>query len=365
MALGAPHLARLAGLRRRVSDLVEVRGERLGDRVRGEVDPEALDVEPRRGPPRHQRLGVVELLALDHQALPEAPQVSVGGLGALLRGGLHGLAGRIGGDDRAPGPEPRVDRHPASRRRRPANGPSDPRSSPRRSRSGPPRRDNRGHTLGPALPSPRRSGADRRTPTSAAAASARCPRTTSRPDRCSSEPLRAWRMHGWRPVEPRAWGECRKYSRMADEATTGLAGQPDRDGSVRSLPARVEARQRRDVDGVPGPRRDPRAVGRGQGHAPRDLRPARPDRALPARGPRGRAALAPQRRRRDRRRRGRRLSVHRPRVRRGRDPEAADRPAGPPAGRRGRRLRDRDRARARRRARPPAWSTATSSRRTS
>ena len=38
---------------------------------------------------------------------------------------------------------------------------------------------------------------------------------------------------------------------------------------------------------------------------------------------------------------------------------------GPPAGRRGGRLRDRDRARARRRPRPAASSTATSSRRTS
>ena len=53
----------------------------------------------------------------------------------------------------------------------------------------------------------------------------------------------------------------------------------------------------------------------------------------------------------DRRRRGRRPPLHRLRVRRGRDAQAADRPPRAPAARRGRRLRDRDRPRARRRAR--------------
>ena len=88
----------------------------------------------------------------------------------------------------------------------------------------------------------------------------------------------------------------------------------DRDGALGSLPARVEARQRRDVDRLPRPRRDARALGRGEGPAPRDLRPARPDRALPPRGARGRPGLAPERRRRDRRRRGRRAALHRLRV---------------------------------------------------
>ena len=60
----------------------------------------------------------------------------------------------------------------------------------------------------------------------------------------------------------------------------------------------------------------------------RDLRPARPDRALPARGAVGRQALASERRLGDRRRRGRRPPIHRLRVRRGRDAEAADRAPG-------------------------------------
>ena len=68
-------------------------------------------------------------------------------------------------------------------------------------------------------------------------------------------------------------------------------------------------------------------------------------------------ALAPQRGRGDRRRRGRRAPLHRLRVRRGGDAEAADRPGRRPRRPGGPRLLDRDRpsagARPRRPARPP------------
>ncbi len=94
-------------------------------------------------------------------------------------------------------------------------------------------------------------------------------------------------------------------------------------------------------------------MGRGQGPAPRDLRPAGPDRALPPRGTGRGPGLAPERGRGDRRRRGRRAPLHRLRVRRRRDAQAAHRPARAPAARRGRRLRHRGRARARRRPRAP------------
>ena len=80
-------------------------------------------------------------------------------------------------------------------------------------------------------------------------------------------------------------------------------------------------------------------------------------RALPARGARGGAALAPEHRHRDRPRRGGRPPVHRLRVRRRPEPEAARREQGTAAGADGARARDRDRAcarlRARERARPP------------
>ena len=90
----------------------------------------------------------------------------------------------------------------------------------------------------------------------------------------------------------------------------------DRNRALRPLPAGGEARQRRHVDRLPGPRRHARPAGRGQGHAPRDVRAGRPARALPPGGARGRQALPPQRRRGDRRRRGRRPPLHRLRVRR-------------------------------------------------
>ena len=139
----------------------------------------------------------------------------------------------------------------------------------------------------------------------------------------------------------------------------------DRHAALEPLPARVEARQRRDVDRLPGGRRDARPPGRGQDHAPRDLRPAGPARALPPRGAGGRPALPPQPRRRDRRRRGRRPPLHRLRVRPRADAEGADRRERPAAARRGDRLRDRDRPRPRQPPTPRGSSTATSSRRTS
>ena len=78
-----------------------------------------------------------------------------------------------------------------------------------------------------------------------------------------------------------------------------------RDAAERPLPARRPDRRRRHVDGLSRVRPDARAAGRDQAHAPRDRVGLRPARALPARGARRRAALAPAHRRRDRRRRGR------------------------------------------------------------
>ena len=79
-----------------------------------------------------------------------------------------------------------------------------------------------------------------------------------------------------------------------------------------------------------------------------------PARALPPRGPGRRAAQPPARGDRDRRRRGRRESVHRLRVRGGRDAEGAHPPSRAPAGGRGGGVRDRDRPRARVRPREQA-----------
>ena len=154
-------------------------------------------------------------------------------------------------------------------------------------------------------------------------------------------------------LEPRGRSRVENRLRMSD-ATKGVAGALTGTVSARPLPAGVEARQRRDVDRLPRPRRDARALGRGEGPASRDLRPARSDRALPPRGAGRRAGLAPQRRRGDRRRRGRRAPLHRLRVLRRRDAQAAHRPAGRAAARRGGRVRDRGRPRAGRCPRSPA-----------
>ena len=97
-------------------------------------------------------------------------------------------------------------------------------------------------------------------------------------------------------------------------------------GTTLSGRYRLEARigVRRDVDGLSRPRRDASAPGRDQADEPRGGERLRSARALPPRGARGRAAVAPPHRRRDRRRRGRGPPLHRLRVRRGRDAQGAD-----------------------------------------
>ncbi len=119
----------------------------------------------------------------------------------------------------------------------------------------------------------------------------------------------------------------------------------------RPLPPGRPDRRRGDVDGLPRLRHDARAPRGREAHASRDRVGLRPARALPPRGALRGAAEPPPHRRRDRRRRGGRTPLHRPRVRRGRDPQGADPAHGAAAGRRGDRVRDRDRPRARRRAR--------------
>src|SRR5215204_1689426 len=75
---------------------------------------EALIGEARRSGLTDQRLGVIELLSLRHQPLPQPAQVPVRGAGSLLSRGLHRLAGGIGRGDRVLAPDPGVDRHPGS-----------------------------------------------------------------------------------------------------------------------------------------------------------------------------------------------------------------------------------------------------------
>jgi hypothetical protein len=91
---------------------LDVGAERLGDRVRAQVDREAVHVEP-----RHpaggvgQRVGGVERPAAGHDALAHDSQVRR--VEALLGGGLDGQRGRVGRARRGVEPDARVDRHPA------------------------------------------------------------------------------------------------------------------------------------------------------------------------------------------------------------------------------------------------------------
>ena len=178
----------------------------------------------------------------------------------------------------------------------------------------------------------------------------------------SAEPTRqgsgcrggVWNREDARPATARIGHNTAEF----DEHARGHAAQ-------RPVPARRPDRCGRDVDGLSGLRRQPRAPGGDQAPAPGDVGGLRPAGALQARGARGRAALASAHRRRDRRRRGREPALHRLRVRRGRDAQGPHPPARAAAGRRVAGLRDRDRPRARAAPTRTRSCTATSSRRTS
>ena len=108
-----------------------------------------------------------------------------------------------------------------------------------------------------------------------------------------------------------------------------------------------------------------RAGGGAEGARPGARRRLAVPRAVPAREPRGRAARASQRRPGARRRRGRRAALHRDGVGRRRRPARPAAPRGPARARAGRRAGRRTSPPASTSRTPPAWSTATSSRRTS
>jgi len=71
-AFGGPHLAGCPRLLGDVAHLVEVGGKQLGDRVRVEVDPKPVDVEPHGPGLGDKRVSGIELSPPNHQALTQA-----------------------------------------------------------------------------------------------------------------------------------------------------------------------------------------------------------------------------------------------------------------------------------------------------
>ena len=294
---------------------IEVGAERLDDRVRTEREPELVEVESGHGAGLlDQRVDRVELAPAAHQALSQPAHIHR--RIALLGGGLDRQARRVRATRWRRQPQTRIDRHPA-----PIAG-----------------LQHLGH---------QRDGI---------AKLAGHPAHHIGDLEAAGELVAQLPQGGLERPGPRT-GRIGVVVRVDDGDLAQNRGHYDehapRHHPQRPLPARGPDRGRWDVDGLPRHRRDAPAPGRDQADAPRDRLGFGPARAVPPRGARGGAAVASAHRWRDRLWRGRRPSVHRVRVRRGRDAQGAHPPHGPAAHDRGRRVCDRDRARARRRPRPP------------
>jgi hypothetical protein len=107
-------IARQAALARALGDrpgLLEVRPERLEDRVRLEVDPEALRVQPRHVRLLDERVGPVEPAPPAHDPLAQDAQVAAHTVRPLLGRRRHRHARRERRADPSIAPHARVDRH--------------------------------------------------------------------------------------------------------------------------------------------------------------------------------------------------------------------------------------------------------------
>ncbi len=112
-ARGCPRTVHVAAgglLLRERRGCVEVRGERLRDPMRAQVDAKALHVEPGRARLLDQRLGVVEAPPLAENPLAQAAYVAITAVRGLFGGRLDGHAGRERRSKRAFEPDQWVER---------------------------------------------------------------------------------------------------------------------------------------------------------------------------------------------------------------------------------------------------------------